>query len=41
VYSEPHASPLDARVRERQIKHWTRRKKEALIAGNLVLLKSL
>jgi predicted GIY-YIG superfamily endonuclease len=41
VYSERHASPLDARLRERQIKRWTRRKKEALIAGKLVLLKSL
>jgi len=27
--------------REKQLKGWTRAKKEALIAGNLVLLKKL
>jgi predicted GIY-YIG superfamily endonuclease len=30
-----------AQVRERRLKRWTRAKKEALIAGDLVLLKRL
>jgi len=34
VYSEPHASGLDARRREAQLKRWTRAKKNALITGD-------
>jgi predicted GIY-YIG superfamily endonuclease len=41
VYSEPHADRPAALRRERQLKHWTRAKKEALIAGDLALLKRL
>jgi predicted GIY-YIG superfamily endonuclease len=41
VYSEPHATRVDAARRERQLKGWTRAKKEALIAGDLSLLKQL
>jgi predicted GIY-YIG superfamily endonuclease len=41
VYSEPHASRATALRRERQLKRWTRAKKEALIAGNVALLKRL
>jgi putative endonuclease len=41
VYSEEHASQEDAVTRERQLKGWTRRKKEALISGDLHLLKRL
>jgi len=40
-YSEEFATRHEALGRERQIKRWTRRKKEALIAGDLVLLKRL
>jgi predicted GIY-YIG superfamily endonuclease len=41
VYSEGPLN-LDAAVRrERQLKHWSRAKKEALIAGNLSLLRQL
>jgi predicted GIY-YIG superfamily endonuclease len=39
VYSEPCASQGDALRRERQLKGWTRRKKEALIAGDAGALK--
>ena len=40
VYSESH-DRLDAAIaRERQLKRWTTAKKEALIAGDLVTLKS-
>lgn len=39
VYSEPCASQGDALRRERQLKGWTRRKKEALIAGDAEALK--
>jgi putative endonuclease len=35
VYSETHASEAQAIKRERQIKGWSRAKKEALIAGKL------
>jgi len=38
---ERHASRQEAAARERQIKRWTRRKKEALVAGNVELLKQL
>jgi predicted GIY-YIG superfamily endonuclease len=41
VYSEDHQNVEAASARERQLKGWTRRKKEALIAGDLKLLKAL
>jgi predicted GIY-YIG superfamily endonuclease len=41
IYSERHDSVDSALVRERQLKHWTVKKKEALIAGDLTTLKSL
>ena len=41
VYVEELADHLAARRRESQLKGWTRRKKEALVAGNLQLLKKL
>ncbi len=39
VYQELVHGPLTAHKRERQIKGWTRTKKEALINGNHDLLK--
>jgi len=41
VYSERHQSMKAARGRELQIKRWTRKKKQALIKGNVTGLKSL
>ena len=41
AYSEPAESEIQAIRSERQIKGWTRAKKEALIAGDLELLKRL
>lgn len=41
VYLEQLATHLEARRREHQLKGWTRRKKEALVAGDLALLKRL
>ena len=41
VYQEALANHLAARRREHQLKGWTRRKKEALIAGDLAVLKKL
>ena len=41
AYSERHSTRLAALQRERQLKRWTRAKKEALIAGDLTLLKRL
>jgi predicted GIY-YIG superfamily endonuclease len=41
VHAERHADRPRALSRERQLKRWTRAKKEALIAGNLALLKRL
>jgi predicted GIY-YIG superfamily endonuclease len=41
VYSEDHPTRQTALKRERQLKKWTRAKKEALIAGNSALLKRL
>ena len=41
VYAEEHANAQRALQRERQIKRWTRGKKEALIAGDQKLLKRL
>jgi predicted GIY-YIG superfamily endonuclease len=39
VYSEPFASRKAAVRRERQLKRWTRAKKEALIADDMPSLK--
>ena len=41
VYSEIFSTRLEAMEREKQLKGWTRAKKEALISGNLNLLKKL
>lgn len=41
VYAEEHPSRADCLKRERQLKRWTRAKKEALIAGDRVLLAKL
>ena len=41
LYSESFAIRADAEKRERQFKGWTRRKKAALIAGDMELLKRL
>jgi putative endonuclease len=41
AYSEVHATIESALERERQLKRWTRAKKEALIAGDFALLKRL
>jgi len=41
VYSEDFRSEDEALTRERQLKHWSREKKEALIARNLNRLKHL
>ena len=41
VYVEEYSSLLEARRRERQIKGWTTRKKEALIARDHSRLKHL
>ena len=41
VYSEALGSRSAALVRERQLKRWTKAKKEALITGDLGLLKRL
>ena len=41
IYSEPFGSRAEAVKRERQIKRWSREKKEALIAGNLRELQHL
>jgi putative endonuclease len=41
VYSEAHGSWPAARKRETQLKHWTRAKKDALIAGNRSTLHEL
>jgi predicted GIY-YIG superfamily endonuclease len=39
VFSEVHNSREEALARERQLKGWTRAKKEALIAADLEALK--
>lgn len=39
VYLETYTTQTEAVRREEQIKRWRRAKKEALIAGNLALLK--
>jgi putative endonuclease len=41
VFTEEHDCREAALARERQLKRWTRAKKEALIAGDLALLKQL
>lgn len=41
VYSEMFATRLESMRREKQLKGWTRVKKEALIANDLNLLKKL
>lgn len=41
VYFEEHKTRLESMRREKQLKGWTRAKKEALITGNLDLLKKL
>lgn len=41
VYSETYPTRIEAMRREWQLKKWTKAKKEALIRGNLELLKKL
>ncbi len=41
VYKEEYTTLLETMRREKQLKGWTRVKKEALIAGDLELLKKL
>ena len=41
VYSEEYGTRKEVMKRENQLKGWTRAKKEALIAGDLELLKKL
>jgi predicted GIY-YIG superfamily endonuclease len=41
VFAEPHDTQAAALLLERQLKRWTRAKKEALIAGDLVVLNRL
>ncbi len=41
AYAERYKSGTEAFARERQIKGWTRAKKEALIDGNKMKLKNL
>lgn len=41
VYSEEYTSRIEAMKRERQLKKLTKAQKEALIKGNLELLKDL
>lgn len=41
VYSEEVATRANAMRREKQLKGWTQAKKEALVAGNLELLRKL
>lgn len=41
VYKNEFDSRLDSIKREKQLKGWTRAKKEALIAGDMELLKKL
>lgn len=41
VYQEEYSDLLSAMRREKQLKGWTRAKKEALIVGDLELLKKL
>ncbi len=40
VYSEPHPGLSSAKKRERQLKGWSRAKKEALMKGDLETLRN-
>ena len=41
VYSEEYDSPHEAIQREKQLQGWSRKKKEALIRGDIASLKNL
>jgi predicted GIY-YIG superfamily endonuclease len=41
VYHEAFATEADAMARERQLKRWTNAKKQALVQGNVAILKQL
>ena len=41
VYKEEYSILLEAMHREKQLKGWTRAKREALISGDMLLLKQL
>lgn len=41
IYAEEYPTECAAIKREKQLKRWSRRKKEALIRGDLALLKRL
>lgn len=41
IYSEQYEARAEAMRREKQLKRWTRAKKEALVANDLELLKKL
>jgi predicted GIY-YIG superfamily endonuclease len=41
VYYEEHPDENCARLRENQIKRWSGKKKQALITGDITLLKEL
>jgi len=41
LYTEKFSSRVEAEARERQIKRWSKKKKEALIKGNLEQLRKL
>ncbi len=41
VYTEKFSTRKEAMRREKQLKKWSRAKKEALISGNIKLLKEL
>lgn len=41
AYSELYENFSEARMREAQVKRWTRSKKEALISGNIEALRNL
>jgi putative endonuclease len=41
IYFEEYSTRLEAMRREKQLKGWTRKKKEALISGKKELLKRL
>ena len=41
IYTQDFRKPLDAIEREKQIKGWSRKKKEALISGNFSNLEKL
>jgi predicted GIY-YIG superfamily endonuclease len=41
IYTEKYKTRKEAEKRETQIKKWTRAKKEALVLGNIELLKKL